>query len=912
MRKVLFYSFLFFVVFQVGAITIVKKDRCSYNGVCGDDITSNVVYLKNENSDWKIISEILEMCSPSYTEIWDDNSCRTLHKGAYLGNGDLGVHLGGTKHSLKFYLGKNGFHAGNDTVGFSDGFCTKPGKYNQHILNLAILDIEKIYGIDNLDDYKVVQDIKNSEIRTSCYMGGFEVYTKTYMSPSRNEMVVELFTNCDKEVPLQAKLSVIGNECITKNAGISDSIVWVTKDPNPLGAPFYVQGAVALKVVGSSILRFSTDKASYSKVEFSLPANGDTVKLIIKAEHSKNSVSPLENVKDIMGKISQKEIRNIFDENRIWWKNFWLKSFIKLDDDIQFYWYNHLYLMGSAARKGTGDNLGRAPGHWGPWNRSDDMHWFGNISMNYNGQNPYYGTFSSNHVELIDPYIESVKAYAESIGKARVINRWVSPTIDKHMPKNCRGVEFELSFTSHGTSCGNGRNMGEDGSMPTNAIFGILPIVWKWKYTQDSVFLSDVCYPLMLQVVDFYDDYIGEPINGKYNVYGCVHEGENWFSANDMFSLGAIQFLYREIIAASEKLNLDGVRRSHWKDILNNMSAYRLQEFGDYTVTFRPDGTHDVMDALTFQGKPRNTGLMFTTTFDNISYSSLPAYKIATCNTLDKGNMFWPDRYGGFQDSNDFGMMFVMAVRAGYPADTVIKGIKNWKPSLNGIVSQGEGGGIETAGIIEAINNMLLQSHDGIIRLFPNWDRTKSAQFKRLRAVGAFLVDAKYDSFSKKIDSVTIYSEKGNVCFIQSPFEDRRISIRRSDNKQEIPIVKESDEIYSFCTETDVSYEVTFVINKEFKSELPIIHVQPSDTFVKFGDRAEFFVSASGKGLKYQWQKNGRDIPGAINSHYIISEVDLMDVGSEFRCVVSNSNGFVKSRSGILNPDLKHIHRDRK
>jgi hypothetical protein len=82
-------------------------------------------------------------------------------KGAYLGNGDFGAHLGGTAICLKYYLGKNGFHAGNDVAA---------GRYNQHILNLAILSIEAAAGVDSAVDsahaYSVGQDIRNAEIRT--------------------------------------------------------------------------------------------------------------------------------------------------------------------------------------------------------------------------------------------------------------------------------------------------------------------------------------------------------------------------------------------------------------------------------------------------------------------------------------------------------------------------------------------------------------------------------------------------------------------------------------------------------------------------------------------------------------------------------------------------------------------------
>ena len=61
-------------------------------------------------SDWETVSALLDNASSAFTEPWDDDTCRTLMSGGYLGNGDLGVHLGGTRHAMKYYLGKNGFH----------------------------------------------------------------------------------------------------------------------------------------------------------------------------------------------------------------------------------------------------------------------------------------------------------------------------------------------------------------------------------------------------------------------------------------------------------------------------------------------------------------------------------------------------------------------------------------------------------------------------------------------------------------------------------------------------------------------------------------------------------------------------------------------------------------------------------
>ena len=844
--------------------------------------------------DWATVSALLENASTTSTEPWDDDTCRTLMKGAYLGNGDFGTHLGGTVHCLTYYLGKNGFHAGNDVAA---------GRYNQHILNLAILSIEAAAGVESAVEsapaYRVSQDIRNAEIRTECILAGAAVRTRAYLSPTASALVVELFTDRGQDVQLQATLSVIGNSFVTKAAGVAGATVWVTKEPNPEGAPFYVKGAVAAKVLGAPAVPTS-DNATSSRLAFTLPASGATVRLFLQAEHTKNTDSPLDSALALVREMDDAGIEQIDRLNRAWWKVFWLRSYLKLGDDLQHSWYHHLYMIGSCARSGGESGPGKAPGHWGPWNRADDMMWFSNLGMNYNAQNPYYGTFAANHVDLVDPYIETVRYYTENTGRKRVMNRWVSPQIAEHMPEHCRGVENEGSFTAHGTSCGGGVYGEEDCCMATNAVFGILPIVWKWKYGQDIEFLKNTCYPLMRAVADFYDDYIGPPVDGQYEVYGSVHEGADWFTKNDMFSLGAIRFLYREIIAASVELQTDSDRRSHWQDILDRMSDYPLQEW-ENTVTFRPDSVHDVMEALHYQGGARNTGVMFTTTFDNISHDTLPAYRIATCRTLDKGDMFHPQRWCGWQNGNDFGMMFVMAVRAGYRPDRVIRAIKGWKPEPNGIVSQNEGGGIETAGIIEAINNMLLQSHDGVIRIFPNWDTTIDAEFKRLRAVGAFLVEARYRAKEQTVDAVRIFSERGKTCVLQNPFAGECIRVIRADTRETVA-TEQNEETFTFQTAAAVTYEIAPSECMKAPAGVPIVTLQPASVTVVLPGPATFTVTATGNDLRYQWQKNRVDIPGATSPTYTTPATTLWDIGSGYRCLVSNSIGTTRSHPGILNP----------
>ena len=81
----------------------------------------------------------------------------------------------------------------------------------------------------------------------------------------------------------------------------------------------------------------------------------------------------------------------------------------------------------------------------------------------------------------------------------------------------------------------------------------------------------------------------------------------------------------------------------------------------------------------------------------------------------------------------------------------------------------------------------------------------------------------------------------------------------------------------------------------------PTITVQPEDVTVLEGERAEFVCRAEGRpSPKYQWQRNGEDIPGANASTYIISEAKLEDSGTRFRCLVTNSAGSTVSNEATL------------
>ncbi len=82
----------------------------------------------------------------------------------------------------------------------------------------------------------------------------------------------------------------------------------------------------------------------------------------------------------------------------------------------------------------------------------------------------------------------------------------------------------------------------------------------------------------------------------------------------------------------------------------------------------------------------------------------------------------------------------------------------------------------------------------------------------------------------------------------------------------------------------------------------PKIVSQPVDNIQVSGQPASFWVAATGSlPLRYQWQKNGQDIPGATANWFTTPPTTPGDGGATFRAVVRNNSGSVTSAPATLN-----------
>ena len=318
----------------------------------------------------------------------------------------------------------------------------------------------------------------------------------------------------------------------------------------------------------------------------------------------------------------------------------------------------------------------------------------------------------------------------------------------------------------------------------SNATFAALPILWYYDYTRDPVFLKNKLYPHLKSLDAFWRDYMTWDAAGKRWVieHTSAHESPSAALANDVnpnLDLGFIRRVLRTLLETSETLGVDADLRPVWREVLANLSAYPTGIYNGKEVFYEAEKlARGSLFHLSCQ--PVNMeGTVFPG--ENLAIGGDPKLLRIALNSLEEMNSWGVTRGGN--SNNGFCKEFPVAARVGWPAEDLIAKFKaailhQWRPS-NLTVFQG-GGGIETAGSMEALNSMLLQSEGGVLRLFPVWPAGRDASFKRLRAKGAFVVSS--ELASGRVTHVDITSEKGARVNLVNPWKpDAGVLVQRVD-----------------------------------------------------------------------------------------------------------------------------------
>ncbi len=529
----------------------------------------------------------------------------------------------------------------------------------------------------------------------------------------------------------------------------------------------YVDGVLQARLGGRG-----SAKASFSRKADDLPGRGREVAVasrVIGADGLEAMVKPGETVtvatailsdldaadtlpeaRKLVNGLTLKKVDTLSARHQAWWLAFWSRSFIEIPDkEIEKRWYAALYTMGSCSRKGK-----VAPGLWGNWITTDNPNWHGDFHLNGNFQAPFCMVYSANHADLSLPFYQAIW---ESVPNGRAMAK-------RH---GWKGVHFPVCIGPWGLSP---ENPDGDWGQRSDAAFAALNFIWQYQYTQDAAFLRKTAYPYLREVADFWEDYLKFE-NGRYVIYNdSIHEGSGP-DMNPLLSLGLVRTLFKNLIPMSKELGVDADRRGKWQDICDKISDFPLQAMEGKTV-FRYSEK-----GMAWCGG-NTLGIQHVFPAGAIGLDSGPQLLEILRNMIDAMHRW--------SDYNGFSSWYTACARVGYDPRAILTKLREEcdKHSFPNLLLYYGGGGIESCSGFLAINEMLLQSHEGVLRFFPCWPKDQDARFGDLRAVGAFLVCAELKG--GVVSYVNITSEKGRDCTVHNPWPGKTVRVVRNGKPAEV------------------------------------------------------------------------------------------------------------------------------
>lgn len=648
---------------------------------------------------------------------------QSVPDGAICGNGDIGLILGNAEDGLRIYLSKCDLWQGIET-GEKGGL--KP---------LGYIDIpveKRLY-----DRYHVEQDMDLGEIR--CRFGSGEETVGISVRPCRVENSVLLEFTPGAGEP---ELKVFGGDTAGEKGEIRED---------------GLQGI--FRVFSGEDHLYETSCYAFMK------SVGEGCRYIAVATNH-DTPDPKTFAEKQAREITRERYELLKREHYAAWEKFWSASSVSTPDgELELGWYASQYLLAGCA-----GNTAFPPGLYGNFITVENPSWHSDYHLNYNYQAPFYAACSSNHPELTDCYHASLEDFAER-GR-EFAAKW-----------GCRGILYPVGLAPKGL-CSE-----MTPSQPlwfkrlflgqkSNAIHPADILVFRWKATRDPEYARLHAYPYVKDAIAFFEDWMRLE-KGRYAIpQDAAHEVPYYRDdfteekykrvindKNNCLTIGLLRLCIPAAIEMSEVLGEDAEKREQWKDILAKLP--------DYPTCIRHGAR---VFRYTEKGMRWNDG-------NDVGLQHIyPAGGVGELTSDPKllkiaRNTFRQKEKDCYTDQNAVCSFFPMAVRLGRDPAFIIRKLRelNKVGQLPNMLYNFAGGCLENCSVYaNTINEMLLQSFEGIVRVFPNWDKATDIAFRSLRADGAFLVSSEMKD--GRILYVEIESEKGEPLTLLKPFAETQVS----------------------------------------------------------------------------------------------------------------------------------------
>lgn len=505
------------------------------------------------------------------------------------------------------------------------------------------------------------------------------------------------------------------------------------------------------------------------------------------------------------------DLDTLYCDHQKYWKDFFSASSIDIPDKfLETVYYINQYTMDCCSGK-NGIMKHQACGLNGLWDVRHPIIWQSCWYWDVNIQAAFAGVFSSNRLDLGKVFSDGLLSYVDVAERfARNVH-------------NMPGVAFDYTPQNYYST------------WPWCAQY-----LWsQFEYSGDVEYLKNDAYPLFKKLCQFalalfeYD-----PETDTYFVYPDISPEQGPLAHNTTITIASVKYLLKFTLKAAEILHdddpmLDGVRV-----LLKKMPPYYFSEPGKYGVHLKD--SMEAPDNMWLRHPSLLMPLFPTGEFDPLSMDAETYQKLS--NTVD------------FMDENCeigiFGGTWIAAAAArlgrGQAALRLIyeRGIDHvLRP--NGLSAEETERFMNhcllvrqplyypcmvefTGQMLAAVNEMLLQSYNDVIRVFPalpdgdkEWERFlrngygvteyndrcveypawNDLSFDKLLARGAFEISAKLEN--RKLQWIKVHSKLGGEVRITSPFLAEGTAVYCCG--KEIPVIWENG-IVSFETKAGCTY----------------------------------------------------------------------------------------------------------
>jgi len=485
-------------------------------------------------------------------------------------------------------------------------------------------------------------------------------------------------------------------------------------------------------------------------------------------------------------------------EQQMWWRDYWSKSLLqiqspdKMADRLCAAYHVHLYTLGCVNRGSVpckwDGGAGLMRGDERTWGLSE---WVQEIRFTYM---PLYAANRLDMVRGLTRHYSQMKPYLLEQTKRMwgVGGLWIPETVlpwghaEDFVLKDTAEARAEHFLPWDPKTAPYGkfdRYNGYVGFLFTAGLEICHHYLTYYRYSGDELFLRDEAYSVVRDVCRFLSGLLRKEADGRWHL-DPANALETWWMVRDPAdTLDGVRAIFPEFIRLSKQYGQDDPLRTKCAEILAALPEPNVEHWArDGTIdagakTYAPAASKDQFpSARNFEIPALYRVFPF-----GLSGIGSPDYELA-CNTFER-------RIFGI--TNSWSMDAIWAARLGLGEEACrLLGehavryhrfrYGGWDSSNSSVFPDGlsvvpymDGAGLSAFGI----NESLLQSHNGLIRVLPAVSKSWSGTFS-LRTEGGFLVTADFVEGLARL--VQVQSLLGGKCEIQNPWNETCI-VRSAD-----------------------------------------------------------------------------------------------------------------------------------